>query len=59
MKLYRFELLFFDGTVLTGKFCVGVPLEIQYNYLTMIVASYTDERLNLSLAEETSNIDTL
>ena len=21
MKLYRFELLFFDGTVLTGKFC--------------------------------------
>ena len=27
MKLYRFELLFFDGTVITGKFCVGVPLK--------------------------------
>ena len=26
MKLYRFALLFFDGTVITGKLCVGVPL---------------------------------
>ena len=35
MKLYRFELLFFDGTVFTGKFCVGVPLNIQsiYRYI--------------------------
>ena len=35
MKLYRFELLFFDGTVITGKFCVGVPLNIQSIYLSM------------------------
>ena len=34
MKLYRFELLFFDGTVITGKFCVGVPLNIQSIYLS-------------------------
>ena len=33
MKLFRFTLLFFDGTVLTGKFCVGVPLNIQSIYL--------------------------
>ena len=33
MKLQRSELLFFDGTVLTEKFCVGVPLNIQYIYL--------------------------
>ena len=32
MKLYRFALLFFDDTVLTGKFCVGVPLNIQSIY---------------------------
>ena len=32
MKLYRFELLFFDGTVITGKFCVGVPLNNQSIY---------------------------
>ena len=25
MNLYSFELLFFGGTVLTEKFCVGVP----------------------------------
>ena len=24
-KLCRYELLLFDGIVLTGKFCVGVP----------------------------------
>ena len=30
---YIFELLFFDGTVLTGKFRVGVPLNIQSLYL--------------------------
>ena len=30
MKLYRFELLLFDGTVITGKFCVGVPLNIPF-----------------------------
>ena len=35
MKLYRFELLFFDGTVITGKFCVGVPLNIQSIYLSI------------------------
>ena len=34
MKLYRFELLLFDGTVITGKFCVGVPLNIQSIYLS-------------------------
>ena len=32
MKLYRSELIFFDGTVITGKFCVGVPLNIQSIY---------------------------
>ena len=37
-KLYRFELLFFDGTVLTGKFCVGVPLNIQSIYLSIYVS---------------------
>ena len=33
-KSYRFELSFFDGTVtvLSGKFCVGVPLNIQSIY---------------------------
>ena len=31
--IYRFELLFFDGSVLTGKFCVGVPLNIQSIYI--------------------------
>ena len=35
MKLYRFESLFFDGTVITGKFCVGVPLNIQSIYLSI------------------------
>ena len=35
MKLYRFELLFFGGTVITGKFCVGVPLNIQSIYLSI------------------------
>ena len=35
MKLYKFELLFFDGTVITGKFCVGVPLNIQSIYLSI------------------------
>ena len=35
MKLYKFELLFFDGTVLTGKFCVGVPLNILSIYLNI------------------------
>ena len=35
MKLYRFELLFFDGTVITGKFCVGVPLNNQSIYLSI------------------------
>ena len=29
-----FESLFFDGTVITGKFCVGVPLNIQSIYLS-------------------------
>ena len=38
MKLYRFELLFFGGTVITGKFCVGVPLNIQSIYLSILVA---------------------
>ena len=33
---YRNELLFFDGTVLTGKFCVGVPLNIQSIYLSWV-----------------------
>ena len=35
MKLYRFESLFFDGTVITRKFCVGVPLNIQSIYLSI------------------------
>ena len=29
----KFELLFFDGIVLTGKFCVGVLLYIQSIYI--------------------------
>ena len=33
----KFELLFFDGTVITGKFCVGVPLNNQSIYLSMPV----------------------
>ena len=28
----RFALLFFDDTVITGKFCVGVPLNNQCIY---------------------------
>ena len=35
MKLYRFELLFFDGTVLTEKFRVEVPLNIQSIHLSI------------------------
>ena len=35
MKLYRFELLFFDGTVFTRKFCVCVPLNNQTIYLSI------------------------
>ena len=35
MKLYRFTLLFFDGTVITGKCFVGVPLNIQSIYLSI------------------------
>ena len=38
MKLYRFELLFFDLTVLSGKFCVGVSLSIQLIYLSTVHA---------------------
>ena len=37
MKLYGFELLFFDGTVIIGKFSVGMPLNIQTIYLTELV----------------------
>ena len=32
MKLYRFELLFFDITVLTRNCSVGVPLNVQSMY---------------------------
>ena len=37
MKLFRFALLFFDGTVLTEKFCVSVPLSIKSIYLSINV----------------------
>ena len=51
MKLYRFELLFFDGTVKTGKFCVGVPLNIQSIYLSIFGDNQNRNRLNLSVAK--------
>ena len=37
MKLYRFALLFFDDTVITGKFCIGVPLNNQSIYLYLSI----------------------
>ena len=40
MKLYRFAFLFFDGTVITGQFCVGVPLNNQSIYLSIYVNAY-------------------
>ena len=42
MKLYRFALLFFDGTVITGKFCVGVPLNIQSIFLSIYFVNTRD-----------------
>ena len=40
MKLYRFALLFFDGSVITGKFCVGVPVNNQSIYLSIYQHNY-------------------
>ena len=39
------EQLFFDGIVITGKFCVGVPLNIQSIYLSMIVERLSDRSI--------------
>ena len=42
--LYYFQkLLFFDGIVLTGKFCVGVSLNIQSIYFQKLAITYIRE----------------
>ena len=46
MKLYRFALLFFDGTVITREFCVGVPLNNQSIYLNLKKIVITPTHIN-------------
>ena len=46
MKLCRFASLFFDGTVITGKFCVGVPLNNQSIYLSKVQGRVRSEHCN-------------
>ena len=47
MKLYRFELLLFDGTVLTVKFCVGVSLNILF--VTYIISEICTNKMSVGL----------